>query len=414
MRAISAAPRRDCTPRDLTRFRSGAPGLAIALVILCAARAEPQTRPPARALGDAVAAGLVTAEFRTTGRSAGDVIRATLRKSPDAPAGPLRLTLEPGTILRSTQPKEQNMVVASVRGIALGERRMSPRSEIVLADLKPRTYVLEGYCAEFAKADPAATTRLMLHRADPTLTCVLTQAKARGLNPWSIQAAVFIVTDRVTYAELNPQLPMSPEDWNLGSAIATFCMQMGVAQTPVALGSESFGVVAAEGSDAEATQAARMAELGGASRRLVDGFSQALEQKTGSRPERARLEAFLARTDSIFTGAKLNRPAFEILFRRLVLASKRDIEAMASALGAASGEISSATAALYLIQIARLYEDEAFQPDAFDLLTRRLSALPPKMAADWRGDNQARFDPATITLAQAALFMVLEEPVEGF
>jgi hypothetical protein len=173
----------------------------------------------AATLAEAVAKGQVTARLAGRGSCSGDAILLTIAKTPKAPPGPLALTVEPGTLLRSSNASEQNMVVASVRGRMVDERRFAVEPRIVVRDGPPATYVLEAYCADFEKKNPSPTTRFAIARPHAALARVIRHAQARRASVRILQAAIWIVTDRVNYDELNQRFRTSRKDWQEAMAI---------------------------------------------------------------------------------------------------------------------------------------------------------------------------------------------------
>ena len=125
-------------------------------------------------LAEAIAYGKVTAKFIGTGGSSGDTILLTIQKTEKAGAETLKLSIPAGTILQSSNPSEQNMVIAGAHGIQIDSQRFTPQSEIILIDNNSITYVLEAYCAEFHKGNPSSATGFTLLTSNPTLSCILT------------------------------------------------------------------------------------------------------------------------------------------------------------------------------------------------------------------------------------------------
>jgi hypothetical protein len=168
------------------------------------------SRPNESTLAAAIAAGKITARFSGTGGSSGDAMRVTIQKTAAAGPGTLTFSIPPGTLLRSSNASEQNMVIAGVRGRQVDAQRFTPQSQIVVTDAAPATYVLEAYCAEFHKGNPAASTAFTMTTADPVLSRILAEGKKRSLSTQAIQAAVWIATDKVTYEQMKGRFPHFP------------------------------------------------------------------------------------------------------------------------------------------------------------------------------------------------------------
>ena len=184
---------------------------------------QPLRAQDTTSLTRAISKGLVTARFSGTGASSGDAICVTVQKTGKAGPGPLVLTIPSGTILRSSNRSEQDMVISTVRGRAVDSRRFTPQSQIVVLGATPVTYILEAYCAEFHKGNPSPSNVFRIQAPDPILSCILLAGKKRNLSVQAIQAAVWIVTDNLTYVSMNTRLPISHPDWQSAKAIADLC-----------------------------------------------------------------------------------------------------------------------------------------------------------------------------------------------
>jgi hypothetical protein len=168
----------------------------------------------------ALAAGQISATFRGIGGSSGDSIEVVVAKT--ARIGPeLELTMTPGTRLQNASSSAQNMVIAGVQGERMGASSYSPGPVIRVQDT-PTTYILEAYCTDFEKANPAPQSQFQLGKADPVLACIL--SKAAGVSPEAKQAAVWIYTDKATYGLVNAKFPLSTNDWNGAVAVVKKCL----------------------------------------------------------------------------------------------------------------------------------------------------------------------------------------------
>jgi hypothetical protein len=173
-------------------------------------------------LGTALASGKISASFRGTGGSSGDAVLLTVQKTATAGAAQVVLAIPAGTMLRSAAGGSQNMVVNSVRGIAVGPRTYRRVSNIVLSDNNPVTVVLSAYCAEFEKDNPTEGGSFTLDERDPALACILNNAK--GLSVPSVQAAVWVHTDRITYQRMSAKFRISLQEFQAGQAVADQCV----------------------------------------------------------------------------------------------------------------------------------------------------------------------------------------------
>lgn len=172
----------------------------------------------------AVAKGMVTAKFSASGGSSGDTMIGTFQKTRNAGKGTLTLTIPHGLKLNSSNSSVQNMVVSGIGGRDLGGGMMEPASEIELSDNKPVSYVLTAYCANFAKDNPSEGNRFTLSRnKNDLLACVLSEAEKRNLSVQATQAAVWIVTDNVSFDEMSHKFPVSASDWKKAKAVVSHC-----------------------------------------------------------------------------------------------------------------------------------------------------------------------------------------------
>ncbi|MEO8008608.1 MAG: hypothetical protein ABI728_08830 [Betaproteobacteria bacterium] len=194
--------------------------LAVALSLPGVSAVSAQSRQ-SEPLTAAVNAGTVTAIFRGLGVSSGYAVQVTVRKTPKAGAGTLVLSLPAGTQLRSTSGEVQNMVIARVRGRMIDDTSFTPTSDLVVSGPEPVTYVLEAYCSEFEKDNPSGSSVFALSSLHPGLACILREG--RGLSTEAMQAAVWIHTDRVTYAGINTKFTVTSTDWAQAQAVAGKC-----------------------------------------------------------------------------------------------------------------------------------------------------------------------------------------------
>jgi len=179
----------------------------------------------AETLAAAIAAGKVSVVFRGNGGSSGDAIEAVVTRTDKAGPGELVLTVPPGTRLVSADVAAQSMVVARVRGRMVDAERFAPDGDIRLAGREPATYLLEAYCAEFEKENPSGQTTFSLGPADPVIACIVGQPGERRFQ--TIQAAVWIVTGKVTYAAMNQKFPVTKDEWAAAEAMVRACMPPG-------------------------------------------------------------------------------------------------------------------------------------------------------------------------------------------
>jgi hypothetical protein len=190
---------------------------------------------PTISLYDAIRDGKVNVTMRGTGGSSGPSVLVDASKGPNAGPGDVHVTVPPGTILRNRNGGGQNMVVAGVLGRFIGSlgnsMNVSPGSEIVVSSATPVTYVLEAYCVQFTKHNPSSSDQFTLAPSDPTLSTIL--AQAGGLSTDAIQAAVWMYTDHVTYAQMYPTFPINQADWAAAETVRNRTLAVEPARPPV-------------------------------------------------------------------------------------------------------------------------------------------------------------------------------------
>ena len=202
-------------------------GLILILAIVGVWRWSATRTPPmpVPTLQEAIASGTVTAEFIGIGGSSGDSVRMQLSKGTNAGNGPVELSLPPGSVLLSNDPNAQSMMVVGVRGIDLGGNRYQPESQILLNGNEAVVYLLAAYCIQFEKQNPSAATRFTLKPPNPVLACMA--EKKPQLPIPAMQAAVWMQTDRITYAHMNKKFPVNAQDWGTGQSVFLECRNVG-------------------------------------------------------------------------------------------------------------------------------------------------------------------------------------------
>jgi hypothetical protein len=168
-----------------------------------------------------MANGQVRATVQGTGGSSGDSINIQIAKGPNAPAGPLEVTVPAGTVLSNGNAAGQNMVVAEVIGRVIDGSSYTPVSSIVLSGVEAATYVLSAFCMNFQKDNPSESDTFRVGPPDATLACIMTNSSE--LTVEARQAAVWIFTDRITYDHMNEKFPLSRQDFNAGQAVVGRC-----------------------------------------------------------------------------------------------------------------------------------------------------------------------------------------------
>lgn len=165
-------------------------------------------------LAEAHRRGFVSLEIVGTGGSSGDVISVVVQRKVRRP---LRLVLDPGTVLRSSSPNVQNMVVAALKGRWIDAKRYAPAKVIELTDDASHTYLVEAYCLDFLKDNPGVNDRFTLGALDAAVLKVIQTTSAPGRAPSVIQAALWL-SQGVAETEIDKRFPLKPTEWTVARA----------------------------------------------------------------------------------------------------------------------------------------------------------------------------------------------------
>ena len=87
----------------------------------------------------------------------------------------------------------------------------------MLNDSQPASYVLAAYCIQFRKENPSSTTRFILEPPDPVLACIA--GDGSSLTIPAMQAAVWMQTDHVGFAQMTHKFPVSEQEWAAGRSV---------------------------------------------------------------------------------------------------------------------------------------------------------------------------------------------------
>ena len=157
-------------------------------------------------LAEALDQGLADIQILGRGAASGSSIIVVAR-----PLGDQRIEIQikPGTILRSSAPGEQDMVVRRLLGLRVDEQRYNPADLIsLLGIVGPQTYVLDAYCLNFHKDNPGSTTTFAVGVDAPASPLIVAILDAVDRMPGAeqsidaIQAAIWAVTDHATWQEM--------------------------------------------------------------------------------------------------------------------------------------------------------------------------------------------------------------------
>lgn len=202
-------------------MRSRRLSLAVLLALAVALQSFSQIQRSRTPLPVAIATGKARVTVRGTGGSSGASIDVTLAKGPNAPTGPLEISVPPGTTLSNSNSAGQNMVVDEVLGRKTGPMSYEPTSRIVLMGAKPVTYVLSAFCLNFEKDNPSENDSFTAEEADTTLACIM--KRSSELSVPARQAAVWIYTDNVSYTHMSEKFQVSFSEFSQGQSVVRAC-----------------------------------------------------------------------------------------------------------------------------------------------------------------------------------------------
>lgn len=138
-------------------------------------------------LVEAVQSGLVEVDVQGRGACSGDAVRVEVRRKVTRT---VRLVVEPGTVMESSDGKVQGMVCHGVKYQLEGSqyRRVDA---IVLNDDRTQTFVLEAFCRDFSKPMPKTNNSFQLGAVDRQATAVIVKGRSNGVATKAIQIAVW-------------------------------------------------------------------------------------------------------------------------------------------------------------------------------------------------------------------------------
>jgi hypothetical protein len=142
--------------------------------------------------------------IRGTGNFHGDAIQVTI--TAPAEVG-VRVDVPLGTVLRSSVPQEQDMVVHGVRGRLDEDRYIDVADVMEVGCGEETTFVLEAYCLDLEKETPATSTTFeATGLADAPVLSVLNASPPPGSDvTFAIQDAVWVATGDLALAGIAPE-----------------------------------------------------------------------------------------------------------------------------------------------------------------------------------------------------------------
>jgi hypothetical protein len=171
---------------------------------------EPLPSPAATAedsmtLREAIDEGVAEIQILGTGAASGNSITIAVRRLGD---GPATIRVEPGTVLASSNPAQQDMVVRRLLGWRVDQQQYRPAEAITLFGLEDaaQEYAVEAYCLNFQRDSPGPATSFSVGGPPPQGVLAVLQAADQvpgaGTDVAAIQMAVWAITDDPTGAEM--------------------------------------------------------------------------------------------------------------------------------------------------------------------------------------------------------------------
>jgi hypothetical protein len=192
--------------------------LSAFLILAVGGSGQTPSGAPTMSLQRAISSGRLSADISGIGSSSGDSIKMKIRKRGPRPVS---ISIPPGTMLRNSSGGEQDMVVSGVSGQDMGGGMVRPMARITLTDNRPITVYLRAFCAAFEKDNPSDGSDFSLAAPDPTLACIT--RRANNLSVPAEQAAVWIVTDNITFEHMNEKFPVTRGEWSAAMRVAAAC-----------------------------------------------------------------------------------------------------------------------------------------------------------------------------------------------
>jgi hypothetical protein len=182
--------------------------IVLSLIVGLAQQPKPAVPVPVMSIEEALSKGLIEHSFAGTGGSSGDVMTLTIKR---AVRRPLRLTLAPGTVLRSAAANVQSMIIASVKGERIDREKYRPTNLIELSDDNERVYLLEAYCLDFDKENPGASDRFSLGAVDGSALALINSLPKEQRSVPVVQAALWLAAG-VSRAAIRERFEVSEAD----------------------------------------------------------------------------------------------------------------------------------------------------------------------------------------------------------
>jgi predicted Ser/Thr protein kinase len=182
---------------------------------LAQARVDQRPTADTTSLVNAVAEGKVNVTFRSTGSSNGTGVAVELRRGRNAKPGPLRLGIQPGTILRSHNGSVHGILITGVLfRVGPSGSVINQASQDLLLDMGQASFVLGGLSIDFNKDKPSTADTFEMAPPDSVLAQTLRDGSS--VPAPALQAAIWMHTNRVTLTSMRAKYPISDDEWNSG------------------------------------------------------------------------------------------------------------------------------------------------------------------------------------------------------
>ena len=160
-------------------------------------------------LAEALKGGLVRFEIRGLGGSTGDAIEIMAQRQG---SNTLWLALEAGTVFQNGSVSVQRMAGAGIKGERVGANTYRPSTVMVLVDDRPKRFIVEAYCLDLDKDNPAEGSGFTLAPVDARVAHLLSAGRAASARPETIQCALWLMGGEVSEYNLKQRFPASDDD----------------------------------------------------------------------------------------------------------------------------------------------------------------------------------------------------------
>lgn len=197
-------------------LKNQVPPMRIVCATLALLMALPAAAQQNVTLGQAVSEGKVAVKVSASGGSSGDTIELSVQRKGNAA---LRVAVPAGTVFQCVGGAAQNLAAARVKGETSGGDSYSPATTIELDDNGWHTYVIEAYCMDFHKDNPAPANAYTLGGVDAYAGKIVAAGLALNASLNTIQAALWIGREKIPDAELTRKFEIDGSDLQKAHAL---------------------------------------------------------------------------------------------------------------------------------------------------------------------------------------------------